>query len=431
MDHGRWAPHVTALEHELIPITPEGSEKSLSYAEAEVLMQLAEGRRGFCERRYRSVQLSQYCGVVNLGTRALEILPKVGPGDDAARGRSVLLRLLRASSTHEAFEVLPAAQRLERATLLEIFISLFMDTVTTLVRGGLLRQYAEQEEDLKVVRGRIHLARQFGVHFNRPDLIASRFDEHTADNRWNRLVKAALRVTRPWIVSGDLHRRWIELMAAFEDVSDVYPGPGELDRLVFDRQAVRYRPAMEWVRWILALLSPALRAGETCSPAFLFDMNAVFERAVGSVLRRHLGGVGHGIEVEEQARGRHLARLNGPAGRKAFGLRPDVVVRQGKEILLIADAKWKRLEVTRSGHMRPDRADMYQMHAYASAFGVNQLCLIYPARGGAPTGSPTEFLLPAAGPVQPVVTVVCIDIGREDLPITHGADALSLTPILP
>jgi 5-methylcytosine-specific restriction enzyme subunit McrC len=431
VDYATQTPHLSALEHESIPITPVGSDRSLSFAEADVLMQLAESRRGFCERRYRSVQLAQHCGVVNLGTRALEILPKIGPGDNAAHGRGVLLRLLRVSSTHEAFEVLPASQRLERAPLLEIFISLFMDAVTTLLRSGLLRQYAEKGEDLRVVRSRIHLSRQFGVHFNRPDLVASRFDEHTIDNHWNRPVKAALRVIRPWIVSGELHRRWIGLMAAFEEVTDVSPAPGELDRLVFDRQAVRYRPAIDWVRWILSLLSPALRAGENRSPAFLFDMNLVFERAVGNVLRRHLAAAGPGVKIEEQARGLHLARLNGPAGARAFGLRPDIVVHQGKQILLIADAKWKMLKLTHCGHMKPDRADMYQMHAYASAFGVDRLCLIYPAPDGTRAASPTSFVLPDIGGVQPIVTVVCIDVGRNDLPITHGAEPLSLTSVFP
>jgi len=423
VEHGH-LPHLTALEHEAVPITSDGSAESLSLAEAEVLMQIADTRRGFCERRYRSVRLAQHCGVVNLGQRVLEVLPKVGPGDDASSGRGVLLRLLRASAVHEAFQVLPAAQRLERVPLLEIFIAAFMDAVTEIIRGGLLRQYAEHEEDLRVVRGRIVTGRQFGVHFNRPDLVAVRFDEHTADNRWNRFLKAALRACRPWIVSSDLYRRWIELIATFEDVADIVVAPGDLDRLAFDRQAARYRRAMDWVRWILALLSPAMRAGDARAPSFLFDMNRVFELSVANVLHRRLAVEHPEFEIRSQATGRHLARLERGAGRRVYGLRPDLVVRDGRSIRLIADTKWKRIEVTKSGYLRPARTDVHQMHAYAAAFGVERLVLIYPANEAATKADLTEFALPPRGAERPALSVVCIDVHRDDLPIITGAEAL-------
>ena len=37
---------------------------------------------------------------------------------------------------------------------------------------------------------------------------------------------------------------------------------GQYHRIVFDRQAVRYRTAIQWARWIFALLSPSMRAGD-------------------------------------------------------------------------------------------------------------------------------------------------------------------------
>jgi 5-methylcytosine-specific restriction enzyme subunit McrC len=420
--------HITALEHDVIPISMEGSETSLSEIEADALLRLAETRPGFCNRRYRSVRLAQHCGVVNLGQRVLEILPKVGPGTDAANGRGVLLRLLRASAVHEGFSVLPARQQLERSTLLEMFIAAFMDGVADIVRGGLLRTYAQREEDLRVVRGRIALTRQFGVHFNRPDLVASRYDEHTADNTWNRLVKAALRVCRSWIVSGDLYRRWIELMAALDEVTDVIPNSAEFDRLVFNRQAARYRRTMDWVRWILALLSPALRAGAARAPSFLFDMNRVFELAVANVLRRRLAEAQPGLAVQSQASGRYLARLRGSAGRGVFDLRPDLVVREGRAVRLIGDAKWKRLKTTRSGHLKPARSDMYQMHAYAAAFRVDHIALIYPSYPAIGSAPRTEFLLPRSGTREPVLSVVCVDVHSDDLPITTGTEAFHFSP---
>jgi 5-methylcytosine-specific restriction enzyme subunit McrC len=394
--------HFTALEHDVLPVTSEGSATSLSTDEAEELVRLAEERPGFCERGYRSLRLAQYCGVVSLGTRTLEVLPKVGANSDAASARSVLLRLLRASAVHDGFRSSPAAQRLEYTPLLEIFISLFLESVT----------------------GRIVLSRQFGVHFNRPDMVACWYDDHTADNVWNRLVKAAMRRCRPWITRGELHRRWVELMAAFDDVADIIAAPGDLDRLVYDRQAARYKGAMEWVRWILTLLSPALRAGGERAPAFLFDMNAIFERVVANALRHRFAASHREIEVRTQENTRYLARFKMGSGA-TYRLSPDMVMRERGVVRIVADAKWKRLKVNRSGRPVPARSDMYQMHAYASAYKAERIALIYPAYAGIVTAD-TAYLLPASDGRRPMVWVVCIDVTRDDLPITGGAGALSL-----
>jgi 5-methylcytosine-specific restriction enzyme subunit McrC len=202
---------LTALEHQPIPITAEGSSWSLTTAEAERLAQIGELRPGFCELGLRQVKLAQYCGVVALGERVLEILPKV---DDAASTaeecRGVLLRLLGRTERFAHFRHQSAGQHLRRTPLLEVFISTFFDSVASLARGGLLHQYQAQIDDLRVVRGRIDLGRQFGAHANRPDLVTCAFDELTVDNVWNRTLKKAIRCTRSWIRSENLSRQWIE-----------------------------------------------------------------------------------------------------------------------------------------------------------------------------------------------------------------------------
>lgn len=370
--------HISVAEHDTVPVSDVHSA-GVSAAEAELLLTLNDTYPRFCERRYRSIRFSQYCGVVNLGRRALEVIPKIGESSDPAEGRGVLLRLLRLSGLTHALPQLPAPQQLRQQPLLEILVALFLDSVRTVVRGGLMSLYVERERDLSVVRGRIAFSRQFGVNLNRPDIIASRFDEHTTDNQWNRAIRAAMRVVRPWITSVDLQRRWVELIGALDDLSDVHITLADLDQLTFHRQAVRYREVVAWVRWIIQLLSPGLRVGEARAPALLFDMNALFEKAVTRALRHQLAVNHPNLSVRGPVGGRYLARTPGPARRRVFGLRPDIVVTAGSSVVLIADAKWKRPEVTRAGAIRPARADIYQMHAYAATFKVPRMVLVYPA----------------------------------------------------
>lgn len=419
---------LTALEHEAIPITPDGAGFSLTPAEAERLAQLGEQRRGFCELGHRQVKLAQYCGVVGLGERVLEVLPKTQARDESVEDcRGVLLRLLRLSERFPYFAHLPAGQHLRRAPLLEAFIAAFYQAVATVIRGGLLRQYLEHEEDLRVVRGRIAATRQLGKHANRLDTIACVFDELSADNVWNRTLKKAVAITRPWLRSAELGRRWVELMGVLDEVDHSRLTSAEVDRLVSDRRAERYRAAIDWARWILASLTPSLRGGGHQAPTLLFDMNRLFESSMAAVLRR--SAVPLGMDVVTQDRSRTLANMvSSDVVEPSFVLRPDLVVMERGVVAVIADTKWKLLPLDRRARPAPSEADMYQMHAYASAFQCRDLALIYPWDA---QDQVTEaiFHLPGMEGRRTTVHVLGVDVGDDALPIRVGMGPPALTKL--
>jgi 5-methylcytosine-specific restriction enzyme subunit McrC len=422
---------LTALEHQPIPVTIDGAGWSLTPVEVERLAQIGELRRGFCEIGHRKVKLAQFCGVIGLGERVLEVLPKTQDGGATAEDcRGVLLRLLRLTDRFPQFQHLPVGQHLRRAPLLEAFVAAFFDAVTLVIRGGLLKRYQDREEDLYVVQGRIDIPRQLGTHANRPDLVACAFDDLTSDNVWNRVLKKAIRVTRPWIRSVELNRKWVELMGVFDEVDDGRLSGLEVSRLSFNRHAERYRMAIDWARWILALLAPALRAGRSEAPALLFDMNKLFESAIATLLRRR-SGYGPQFQVLTQDTSRSLATLVG-AGREepGFTLRPDLVIRQGHAVIAIADTKWKLVELDRWGRLIPSEADLYQMHAYAAAYRCSDLALIYPWHSEMVRATDTEIQLPDIDGVRSVVRLLCVDVHDEGLPMRLGGSASQTGAIL-
>lgn len=419
---------LTALEHEAIPITADGAGFSLTPAEAELLAQVGELRRGFCELGYRQLKLAQFCGVVGLGERVLEVLPKTQDRDVSAEDcRGVLLRLLRLSERFPHFAHLPAGQHLRRTPLLEVFIAAFYQAVTTVMRGGLLRQYLEHEEDLRVVRGRIATTRQLGTHANRLDAVACVFDELSADNVWNRALKKAVRVTRPWLRSAELDRLWVELMGVLDEVNDALLTGAEVERLVFDRRVERYRAAIDWARWILALLAPSLRGGQHDAPALLFDMNRLFESSVAAVLRR--AAPRYGLEVVAQDRSRALAVIaSGDSVEAGFMLRPDLLLMQSGQLAVIADTKWKLLELDRKGRPLPSETDLYQLHAYAGAFQCHELALIYPWVAPERVVEAT-IRLPSREGRAPTVHVVGVDVGDDAMPLRIGTGPVALAQL--
>jgi 5-methylcytosine-specific restriction enzyme subunit McrC len=213
-------------------------------------------------------------------------------------------------------------------------------------------------------------------------------------------------------------RRWREVVAAFQDIGRRVPTERELDRLVFGRHETRYRAAVEWVRWIRRLQSPELRAGGSAAPGLLFDMNVLFQNAVARFIRSSMSSTRY--DLREQDGGEALAiLLSSPT--KAFRLRPDILVRSPKGVAAIADTKWKLIRVGRGGYLMPEDSDVYQMHAYASAYRCLHVALVYPWHAGLTNSRETVFELPPTPGGRPRLSVMCLDVGDGGFVLKRGA----------
>ncbi len=204
----------------------------------------------------------------------------------------------------------------------------------------------------------------------------------------------------------------MELSATLDEVTLCAVTPAVLSALTFDRQADHYKPAILWTKWILQVLSPNLRVGRNEAPGLLFDMNRLFESAIATVLRRASASQ-QTMDVGAQDTGSYLTTLVGSEGRRAFRLRPDIVIREGGSVVGVADTKWACVEVGRDGYLVPKEAHLYQMQAYASIYPCEHFALIYPSHSGLGEAKPTAFFLPAVGGRKPVVSVVCIDLASD------------------
>lgn len=393
----------------------------LSPGEAERLHALSQQRPGFCVLGHRSVRLAQFVGLVNLGNgRILEVLPKVGEHMETARARGTLLRLLRWAYDLPMFAGGNVEHGLQQRELLDVFVLAYLRALLPLVRAGLVRRYRTEEDDLGVVRGRFLLQRQASVHAMRIDRVACRFDELTIDNSWNQVLKAALLAVGPWARGLEAGRLWLEMAAAFDDVSARRDGLALHASLSMDRQVSHYAAALRWAGWILRVLSPDLREGSNAAPELLFDMNKLFEAAVATKLRRRASAIG--LRLNAQHTGRHLGNIAGDRSQRYFRLRPDLVLLEGESVLAVADTKWSRLDSDRAGRLVPNDAHAYQLNAYAAAYPCREAVLIYPWHEGLSGSRPSAFELPATGSQPPMLHVICVDVGIDDMPFHSVSD---------
>jgi 5-methylcytosine-specific restriction enzyme subunit McrC len=384
---------ITVLEHEVVPITERnsaldgaamlcGADQCMTEVEAQALLRMNDLRRGFCQRVSGGVKLAQYCGIVRLQTCVLEVLPKVGMADartvdELERSRAALLTMLHNARQVSIAKVGAVPQQSVRAPLLDVFIEAFLHCALDQARRGLLSRYMPNVDNLPVMKGRFNAHGHVRHNLGSPHLLNCQYDEFTADNAYNRAIKATLEACRNWVSRAQTQRLWFETHARFASVSPVRMSPEEVLRLPRDRTTRRYEPVLTWCEWLLTMTSPAMSAGVTHTPGLLFDMNKLFEA--------HVSG------LEETAAGdRYIVHRQGPAealatqgDQNAFMLKPDITVWHAAQdgtrdgIVRVIDAKWKRLD-PHASHWGVDQADVYQMLAYAMRYQCERLELVYP-----------------------------------------------------
>src|SRR5262249_21885171 len=159
-----------------------------------------------------------------------------------------------------------------------------------------------------------------------------------------------------------------QALVPFSDVRPAPLGPDSFHAAAPDRLTEAYRPLLDLCRLLADSLAPGPDAGATPCPAFLLNMEQVFERYVtGGFVR---AGGRYGVSVQP------LFVANRPAaGQPDIHMRPDLTLDDAGRPVLVVDAKWKRLPGTPLV-----TADLYQVLAYYTALDVQRAVLVYPGR---------------------------------------------------
>ena len=406
----------TRQEWGRLPIGGEGVPE----AEAGRLLALAKraSRRlklpetAVLTRTHRGLKAGQVVGVLATPGTTLEILPKIDGEDGAVR--KALLRMLAVARDLRVADGDLADLDTQRPDLLELLIGLFAGRLLAVVRRGLPHRYVAHEDDLKLLRGKIHVTRQLTHLAVRPDRLACRFDEMSPDTPLNRVLKAA--VSRLACLTRSLAnaRRLTELAARFEPVRH------SLDPLrepvLLDRTNTAFHDLHRLARLFLAGEWQSTAGGREAGFTLLFPMNLLFEKFIGKSLQRALASR-RTVTVRLQDRRHHA--LSDEDDKPLFNLRPDAVIETPSDGPVILDTKWKGLTPDKKTTLGVAESDVYQMLAYGRAYGAVRLVLLYPWHRelGAAEGVIRRWKVADAGGRAGddcCLQVATIDVGRPD-----------------
>ena len=209
--------------------------------------------------------------------------------------------------------------KMDRMTLYEIFINMYLQEVRTLVKHGIKSAYVEREDNLYFYKGKLVVNEQIKRNLAHQERFYVRYEEYLVDRAENRLVKATLLKLQGITASAENQKEIRQLLTAFEMVRPSMNYQKDFSRVVIDRNTKDYEMLMRWSRVFLLNKSFTTFSGGHNARALLFPMEKVFESYVAQQLKRVLADLNW--EISTQDKGYYL--FDSP---RQFALRPDIVI---------------------------------------------------------------------------------------------------------
>lgn len=314
------------------------------------------------------LQAQNYVGVIQTkdGT-TIEILPKI-KNATTEKSKDILIKMLKTLKNSPFKNLSVANLKSSKIPLFEIFISMFLEELTVLVRNGIKSDYISKEENLKFLKGKLKISEQIKYNTIHKERFFVQYEEFISNRVENRLIKTTLQFLYNKSKLNKNQQRIREFLFVFDEIEISHNIKTDFSKIKLNRQMKDYQQVLLWCKTFLCENSFSPYKGNDIAFALLFDMNLLFESFVYSYLKKS----SNFQDIKSQDRTHHLAYENG-IGR--FRLKPDIVINGGK---IIADTKWKILNEDKA-YNGVLQDDMYQLYAYGTKYdNCEKIYLIYP-----------------------------------------------------
>lgn len=248
-------------------------------------------------------------------------------------------------------------------TILEVVARYFRDLLLRIDESGLYRAYRDENDNLTILRGRIDFREDLRLNIIERQRTACSFSDFTRDIPENQILRQTAHLLAECGLVGDLAADFGALDYWWSDIRLTAYDPEVVSTFVYHRLNDHYRPVHQLASVLLRWLSPGGTEGDSRFPAFLVNMNSLYEEYV----RRSIGAT-----LRETVRVRKPQPLALDESAHAH-IQPDLLFEESARPVLVADCKYKRV-----GPQVGSDSDLYQMVAYCTAFGLTHGVLIYP-----------------------------------------------------
>jgi len=310
------------------------------------------------------LQAQNYVGLIQTkdGT-TIEILPKI-KNVNIDESKTILIKMLRTLKKSPFKNFNKAELKSSKMPLLEIFITMFLEELSALIRKGIKSDYIAKEENLRFLKGKLKMSEQIKRNSIHKERFFVEYEEFSSDRAENRLIKTTLEFLYKKSKRNKNQQRIREFLFVFDEVKRSSDIKTDFSKVKINRQMRDYESVLTYSKTFLFGNSFSPYKGSEKVFALLFDMNLLFESYVGVYLKKK------DFDVKEQDKGKYLVEQP-----NLFALRPDFIINKSKDNEIVADTKYKNISSSKD----ISQADMYQLYAYGTKYNqTQQLYLIYP-----------------------------------------------------
>lgn len=320
------------------------------------------------------ITVKNYVGVITMddGT-SIEILPKIYSKENFTDGKvkQLLIDMLKTLRNAPFKNLQNTNVNIEKLSIFEIFIRMFIDEVFYIVKRGLKCDYETIQENGNVYKGKMIFAGQIKHNYAHKERCYVEYDEFNTNRAENKILKATLNYLYKNTISSRNKTDIKTLLNAFSEVDESNDYKADFDKIVPDRKTTDYQTALMWSKVFLMGKSFTSFAGSEVAFALLFPMETLFESYIATQLKKMLAGTGYTLSAQDKKY--HL--FDDP---KKFLMKPDIVIRHKEtKRIFVMDTKWKVLADNKANY-GISQADMYQMYAYQNKYGSENVTLLYP-----------------------------------------------------
>ncbi len=328
------------------------------------------------ELRNGKLKAQNYVGIIQTRKgKVLEILPKVDfsdGDDDATQTKQVFLQMLRTWRNIKYAKFNESSIRaLQKFTMLEIFVQLFLENLIRLTKRGLAKHYQLVEENLPCLKGRILFPQHTRENHTNRARFYVQYDDFNANRPANRLIHSTINKLKPLVQQAHNQQLLHQMKIYFNDIPVSKNHDGDWRKHKVDRAMQHYQAVMQWVGLFLFGQGLATFSGKHIEHCLLFPMEQIFEDFVVHSFHKYQNH----FTVKTQDASQYLAETD---GKKVFQMRPDITL-QNNQTKFILDTKWKRINENDTGLKHDIRqSDMYQLFSYGKKHDCKTVALIYP-----------------------------------------------------
>jgi 5-methylcytosine-specific restriction endonuclease McrBC regulatory subunit McrC len=282
-------------------------------------------------------------GIVAIPSLQLQIVPKIPTPH--------LLHLLQAA------EILPRLATgeglMQQDENLAVLIShWFITALERVLEEGLARDYRQHRDELQAIRGRVIPLDTARLYYRGRLTVLAEYEEYDFDTPLNRLLLHVARIVAGGVaLPASLRRRAARASKRIDGVGPFQRSDAAAAHT--DRRTANYADALSLARQILSATGRTLNSGQRRSWTFLLRTPNPVEVGMRSLIAAHLKP-----DVS-------VSKGSLSLGDSGLTINPDLVFRD-PQLRAVGDVKYKLAGA------EWDRADLYEIVAFATGYHVNR-----------------------------------------------------------